>query len=64
MGEYSRLNGNMKNWQDDYYQKTQYNHKKVFTEIDRINDLIAELDIKIKKNTDTGAANLQKIVTL
>lgn len=64
MGEYARLNGNLKSWQEDYYQKTQYNHKQVFMEIDRLNEEIADNNIRIKKNTDRGASNLAKIVSL
>ena len=64
MGEYARLNGNLKSWQEDYYQKTQHNHKQVFMEIDRLNEEIADINIRIKKNTDTGASNLAKIVSL
>ena len=64
MGEYARLNGNMKNWQEDYYQKTQHNHKQVFLEVERLNEEIADINIRIKRNTDTGASNLAKIVSV
>jgi len=33
-------------------------------EIDRINEEIADINIRIKKSTDTGTSNLAKIVSL
>ena len=36
----------------------------MFLEIDRINEEIADINIRIKKSTDTGTSNLAKIVSL
>ena len=36
----------------------------MFLEIDRINEEIADINIRIKKSTDTGTSNLVKIVSL
>jgi hypothetical protein len=33
-------------------------------EIDRLNEEIAEINIRIKRNTDTGVSNLAKIVSV
>jgi len=64
MGEYARLNGNLKSWQEDYYQKTHHNHRQVFVEIDRLDEEIADINIRIRKITDTGASSLAKILSL
>jgi hypothetical protein len=33
-------------------------------EIDRLNEEIADINIRIKRNTDTGVSNLAKIVSV